>query len=132
MTPEEAIKIKSLTSRSDVFNHVIGHLRKQGTKSLSSVDKEMCAYRGEGGTMCAVGVLIADDEYDPSFEGNTVEHILGENLPTNSLNNRIQPNLEMLVDLQGFHDSDLQYEDGNFSMSSERIVAELRERWNIK
>ena len=132
MTPEETAKIKSLTNRSDVFNHVIEHLRKQGIKSLSSVDKEICAYRGEGGTMCAVGVLIADDEYNPSFEGNTVEHILGETLPTNSLSNRIEPNLEMLIDLQQFHDSDLKYEDGHFSVRSEGFVAELRERWNIK
>jgi hypothetical protein len=92
----------------------------------------MCAYRGEGGTMCAVGVLIADDEYNPSFEGNTVEHILGKTLPTNSFSNRIEPNLEMLIDLQQFHDSDLKYEDGHFSVRSEGFVAELRERWNIK
>ena len=132
MKPEQVPDVKSLTSRSDVFNHVIEHLRKQGTKSLSSVDKEMCAYRGEGGAMCAIGVLIADDEYDPSFEGKTVEHILGENLPTNSLSNRIEPNLEMLIDLQKFHDAYLQYEDGAFTAKAESHINFYRRKWNIE
>jgi hypothetical protein len=92
----------------------------------------MCAYRGDGGTMCAIGAIMADDEYRAYFEGNTVEHILDESLLTNSLRDRIVPNLEMLADLQNFHDINLRYEDGNFSISSERIVAELRKKWSIK
>lgn len=131
MTPEENDKVKSLKDRSDIFNHVVDHLRKQGTKSLVNI-ADMCAYRGDRGTMCAVGALITDDEYHPYFEGNTVQHILGESLQTNSLRDRIVPNLEMLIQLQNFHDINLRYEDGNFSISSERIVAELRETWNIK
>lgn len=131
MTPEETLKVKSLTSRSDVFNHVIEHLRKQGTKSLVH-HEDMCAYRGDGGTMCAVGCLITDDEYSSSFEENTVDILVQEGLPNSSLMARIEPNLDMLSELQYFHDSDLKYEDGHFSMSSERAVEELREKWNIK
>ena len=141
MTPEENDKVKSLKDRSDIFNHVVDHLRKQGTKSLVNI-ADMCAYRGDRGTMCAVGALITDDEYHPYFEGNTIEfilregntieHISEESLLTNSLRDRIVPNLEMLIQLQNFHDINLRYEDGNFSISSERIVAELRETWNIK
>lgn len=142
MTPEENEKIKSLKDRSDIFNHVVDHLRKQGTKSVVNF-AGMCAYRGDGGTMCAVGALITDDEYRRFFEGSTIqivisdrmkdiEDISDEFLVTNSLKNRIKPNLEMLMDLQIFHDSKLKYEDGNFSISSEIAVAGLRKKWNIK
>lgn len=29
-----------------------------------------CRYRGDNGTKCAVGHLIPDDKYSPSFEGH--------------------------------------------------------------
>lgn len=139
MTPEENEKVKLLKDRSDIFNYVIDHLRKQGRKSLVNF-AGMCAYRGDGGTMCAVGALIADDEYRPFFEGSTIQIVISDRmkdisdefLVTNSLKNRILPNLEMLMDLQIFHDSNLKYEDGNFSVSSEIDVAGLRKKWNLK
>ncbi len=142
MTPEENDKVKSLTDRSDVFNYVIEHLRKQRAKSVVNF-AGMCAYRGDRGAMCAVGALITDDEYRPFFEGSTIqivvsdrmkdiEGISDEFLVTNSLKDRIVPNLEMLMDLQIFHDSNLKYEDGNFSISSEIAVAGLRKKWSIK
>ena len=131
MTPEENLKVKSLTDPKDIFNYVIDHLRKQGCQSL--VDHEdNCAYRGKGGTMCAVGVLIADDEYNPTWEGNSIDFLFEEDLLPPDLKNRIQPNLEMLVDLQSFHDAYLQYEDGVFTAKAEAHINFYRRDWNIK
>ena len=58
-----------------IFDSVLAHLRKQGKASLNAKGK--CAYRGEGGTACAVGCLIPDELYDPRIENWTVESILG-------------------------------------------------------
>ena len=159
MTPEQNLRVKSLQTRSDVFNYVIDHLRRQGERSLfnrallEDDSAPFCAYRGiaraEGDkeTMCAVGALITDDEYDPSWEGMPVEPLLEElealaavasltTLPCCSsvleLQQRLAPHRDMLVDLQYFHDVQLDYKNGDFNQSSEKVVEILREKWNIE
>jgi hypothetical protein len=131
MTPEETLKVKSLTDRSDIFNYVVDHLRKQGTRSLSRAE-DNCAYRGDGGTMCAVGCLMTDDEYHPSCEGNSIVFLLWETTLAPSLKERVEPNFSMLMDLQNFHDDYLEYLDGAFAETSEFHINELREKWVIK
>ena len=131
MTPEEALKVKSLKDPSDVFNHVIDHLRKQGTKSLHP-EGGICAYRGRDETMCAVGCLIADDEYDPVWEGRGIDFLVGENQLPPGLKERIESNLLMLIALQILHDDRLEYSDGRFTYATEVSINLLRANWNIK
>lgn len=50
-----------------VFEQVARHLLKQRQKSALP-DSNRCAYRGDGGLMCAAGCLIGDSEYDPRWE----------------------------------------------------------------
>lgn len=56
-----------LMTNQEVFDKVAKHLLIQGEKSIGVADK--CAYRGENGKKCAIGCLIPDAKYDPSFEG---------------------------------------------------------------
>ena len=63
-------------NQQEIFDKVATHLIAQGKQSLGywrqtewSQPALGCAYRGDGGTMCAAGCLIPDDEYDPVFEG---------------------------------------------------------------
>ncbi|WOZ57563.1 hypothetical protein [Pseudomonas phage vB_PseuGesM_254] len=53
-------------TEQQIFNQVVTHLAKQ-RKGARLYDKG-CAYRGEGGSMCAAGCLIADSEYDPKMD----------------------------------------------------------------
>ena len=103
----------------EIFDSVLAHLRKQGDASLNASGK--CAYRGEGGTACAVGCLIPDELYDPRIENWGVGSIL--NLRTNGVGideteayrevlSRIashlgQENEALLTDLQSAHDNQL-------------------------
>ena len=48
-------------------------LIKQG---MPAIGKYGCAYRGEGDTCCAVGMLIPDALYDPRTESTTVSTLL--------------------------------------------------------
>jgi hypothetical protein len=130
MTPEEALRVKSLTNRSDVFNHVVEHLRKQGTRSLT--EDQTCAYRGANGTMCAVGAIMADDEYEPSFESRSIDQLVEENRLTPSFKERIESNLDMLSDLQYFHDHYLEYWDGRFTEDAEARINKFAAKWKIK
>lgn len=135
MTPEENDKIKSLTNRSDVFNHVIEHLRRQGKQSIliNFEGEETCAYRGENGTMCAAGCLIADDEYSPWFESNSIYTLVRFYLfVTPDLKERIEPNERMISDLQSLHDHHLAYKNGEFTVTTKTFIDKLREKWGIK
>lgn len=51
------------------FDYVANHLRKQGKQAIGD---NGCAYRGDGGTMCAAGCLIYGEDYSPRMEGTIV------------------------------------------------------------
>ena len=71
-----------MLTRQEIFTKVVTHLRKQGDKAMGRdpLDPEMpagCMYRGENGTMCAVGCLIRDEVYTSDIEGYGVCNIGG-------------------------------------------------------
>ena len=131
MTPEETAKIKLLTNPTDVFNYVVDHMQKQGKQSLFE-GGDTCAYRGDGGTMCAVGCLMTDDEYDPSWENKGITVLVEQNMLNPDLKKRIEPNLQMLSDLQLLHDNYLSYEDGELTEDTKIRINNLREKWDIE
>jgi hypothetical protein len=49
----------------EVFDQVAVHLLTQNEQAGSGV----CLYRDDQGRSCAAGCLMANDEYDPKFEG---------------------------------------------------------------
>lgn len=89
-----------MLSKQEVFDKVAAHLLKQGEKSLDK-DGE-CAYRGEGGRMCAIGALIPDSRYNQDLEGLSVDSVEVERL----LSETVQLDCEeMLSALQDVHDN---------------------------
>ena len=82
--------------------------------------------------MCAVGCLMTDDEYDPSWENKGITVLVEQNMLTPDLNKRIESNLQMLSDLQNFHDNYLYYEDGELSEDTKIYINKLREKWEIE
>lgn len=59
--------IKIPDTLQELFNIVSLHLLNQGQKSAHET---LCMYRGPNGMKCAAGVLIPDNEYNPSMETN--------------------------------------------------------------
>lgn len=53
-----------------IYDKIKNHLLTQNERSMCDNDdgEEVCAYRGEEGRMCAVGVLISDKAYTPYLE----------------------------------------------------------------
>jgi hypothetical protein len=128
MTPEQNAHVKTLTTREEIFDYVESHLKNQGRRSGLQLPGRTVfidgAYRGEGGTMCAVGCLLADDEYDPGMENLSVEIV--------SLPERLLPHTRMLADLQSFHDRVWNWSsDGTGPLSSRGTsrLRDLRSRW---
>lgn len=84
----------------EVFTKVATHLIAQGKPAFDAVGQ--CAYRGEEGSMCAVGCLIEDHEYVPAMEGESVETLAANGL----LPDRLCGHEVMLNDLQHLHDNE--------------------------
>jgi len=103
MTPEQNAHVKTLTTAKEIYNYVVTHLKNQGSQSLSVTSlsaREICAYRGADNKMCAVGCLIADDEYYPEMEGSSVSALLSHYRRLD----RLKPHTAMLAELQSLHD----------------------------
>ena len=85
----------------EVFDKVATHLLTQNCKSVDDFGR--CFYRGPEGTKCAVGILIPDEQYNPSMEHHTVQTLI-DKFPMPEYFNRDKI---MLIALQRIHDSDL-------------------------
>lgn len=97
-------------SMQEIFDKVYVHLLTQNAKSLHKLvpgTPPSCAYRGDNGTMCAVGCLISDEAYTPSIEGfgvrGTVVSRVLRRLDVLPLV-RYGEELKFLAELQGIHD----------------------------
>lgn len=55
----------------EIFDTVVRHLAAQGRQALGP--SGACRYRAPNGDKCAIGCLIADDEYRPEIEGRGVD-----------------------------------------------------------
>ena len=122
----------------EVFDHVAGHLLKQGKQSLTEENNYSyssgCSYRGVNGTSCAVGCLIPDDEYKVVIEGVSVIELLDEkSVPTlNSLNDNIEGLQSMLLDLQVFHDNAHNWDTEGFSQRGIFMLNQIASDYGCK
>lgn len=95
----------------EIFTKVKAHLLKQNARSMAhvTVDGDAaldCAYRGDNGTMCAVGCLIPDQLYRRSLEGWSVDKapVFGVLVTAGVLTLQGGKSLQLLRDLQAVHD----------------------------
>lgn len=58
----------------EIFTKAATHLLTQGRRAMLP-DGLGCAYRGVGGTRCAIGCLIRDEAYTPQIEERDVDSI---------------------------------------------------------
>lgn len=84
------------------FDLIVNHLRKQGKRSMrrDSEGRLGCAYRGDDGSKCAIGVLIPDSDYLPSFEGHEAHYT-----PIYDILEKYGYFFGMCFDMQVVHDS---------------------------
>jgi len=93
--------------RQFVYDVVRDHLLTQNKQSRPRVGGS-CRYRGDRGTMCAIGCLIPDANYFIGLEGTNAKNpaVLKAVEPVIGPVTRTQDG-DFLRSLQGIHDSDL-------------------------
>lgn len=99
------ITLKTLTTATEqeVFDQVAVHMLTQKVQSIRA-GSCTCSYRGgeQGNLMCAAGSLIADEEYDPSWDQDD-----GVSWDALVANGSVPDSHEFLIAaLQSIHDDD--------------------------
>jgi hypothetical protein len=141
------IEITDKTTRQELFDYIATFLLKQGRGSLIADSKNVsvtikgpaCAYRGDNGTMCAVGCIMPDDVYRPDLEGSGLIAILAKNM--GPWFTAVSVHETLLRSLQGAHDNAAVHSTEKVPFN-EHLVHKLRhvalehrleyapERWN--
>ena len=88
----------------EAFNVMVKHLRDQG--ALSTSEGGGCAYRGQKGLKCAIGVLIKDEFYDKGIEGSCSSSVFLEALEKSGwvdVQNSMLHSTQLVHDLQDIH-----------------------------
>ena len=101
------ITLKTLkdATEQEVFDQVAEHLLTQNQQSLDiSGCSGTCMYRNTAGLMCAVGCLIADDEYLEGWEGAGWVK-LSEQIKKDREIDFEGAHESLLIALQGVHDN---------------------------
>lgn len=112
-----------------IFEAVLEHLAAQKCQSTGP-DDPTCRYRGLGGTMCAIGALIDDEDYNPEWDNpmdpfgvqSLINHI--EDTPALFVHlGWMAGHRSLLSDLQYMHDSQGHWQHKNFMLEAAMAVA---------
>ena len=98
----------------DYLRSAATYMDKQGVRSISSDgDDYGCSYRGKDNTCCFVGALIPDESYKESMEGLKVSALYkkhGISACPEILKELMSEHMDLLADLQNFHDNSCRWE----------------------
>lgn len=114
-----------MPTKQETFDTVAKHLLTQGERSESSFG---CAYRGDGGLKCAVGVLIPEERYYPDMEGASVSNTPFILNGVAKLMRRLGHDLALLGELQRVHD---EHEPDDWRECLEAVAREHGLEWRL-
>lgn len=95
----------------ECFDKVVVHLIKQGKTCYDPI-RNISLYRTKDGLKGAIGCLIEDDEYDPSFESLKLAQLL--EVAPDSLKERLAPHFDLLIDLQKAHNEAINMDNARY------------------
>lgn len=107
-----------LHTGEQVYNYIRTHLLSMSHRSMAD-DGITCAYRGVDGAKCAAGILIHDDEYTFTMEGDTWVGLI-----SNDAFNIPECHLDLIYDLQGVHDNKVNWNLDSTGLNA-RGIAQL-------
>lgn len=111
-------------SRQRVFDKALAHLRAQKKLSMGYIG---CAYRGDEGAKCAIGIFIPDGKYSKSMEGKRVDCDVVFPALSKSVS---ETGYQFLSDIQNYLHDDVP--DSDFHAGMERSAKELAALYDLK
>ena len=106
----------------------------ESTCNILGTTELRCAYRGDGGSKCAVGHILPDEVYNEVFEGEGVGWVITDlkrasKPETVAVYERLSKHLTLFRTLQSWHDNVLEI-DASFKTPKEclgKLAHRLRE-----
>jgi len=97
---------RPFTDAQDMLDRVAWHLFTQRVRSQTLVNdgRTVCAYRGNNGTMCAMGIGIPNDAYTRDMEEQSIELVCSMD-GARVFSRVIDDNTELAAELQLSHDT---------------------------
>lgn len=92
-------------TNQEIFDRVAQHLLRQNSRSVLVGKNDACRYRGSAGLKCAIGCLIADEDYEPEMEGRSPTETGGDLVSRWA--QRMGFDIKFLRCLQAIHDTKL-------------------------
>lgn len=121
------LKTLHLATAQQVFDQVAAHLLTQNKRSYND-ELAACAYRSPDGLKCAAGCLIADEEYNPAWEGMYWLGLCGEFPVTTKWHEPLtDAHSGLIVELQKIHDN---VEPNEWPISLESLAKECELEYN--
>ena len=106
-------------TEQEVFDYVAHHLLTQNQRSVDPKSKR-CAYRGKDNLTCAAGCLMADDEYNPEFEGWPWSSLIGRDCVPRT-------HRDLIGYLQSVHDNN---HPDNWAQCLKKVAKEFSLKFN--
>ena len=107
----------------EINDTITNHLIKQTVQALN--EKGQCSYLTTAGLKCAVGCLIKEEYYDPSFEGVSMvvpRDDLKEALYKSGVNTT-DPKIKLLLTIwQGYHDDQPVFQADKVKAKAQEIL----------
>lgn len=97
-------------TEQEIFDHISYHLGTQDRRSVQS--NGLCVYRGPNNRSCAVGYLLKDNEVDEKINGKGIRALYFDGYCPE----RLEPHVDLLVSLQGIHDTTSYWTDNRINM----------------
>ncbi len=90
----------------ETFDTVVAHLRNQNSKAeyIDDNGDKACKYLMDDGRTCAAGCLIKPEDYNPTFEGDSIQSCGGQPTPVGFLIHKYGHDLKLVKRLQYCHD----------------------------
>lgn len=124
-------------NKQDIFNRVWDHfVTKGGSASFRKHGGgTTCAYRGEDGARCAVGVLVPDELYRPEWDGAAVS-VSTLARDSKSFAEMLEivgcaEHLGLLGELQRAHDGASVYEGATFGRVIQKYLRHVADEHNL-
>lgn len=120
--------------KQEIFDFVISKLHEQGKQCVDELGN--CRYRGPNGMKCAIGHLIPDDSYREYFESQSVTYLPIQKALSKNASHPVycldisdnDDNLGFLIDLQDFHDNDVNWDETGLRLWK---VIKFADRWDL-
>lgn len=117
----------------EAFDRTLNHMRQQGHRGGTLCEDRRtgetrfaCQYRGERGR-CAIGALLPDRMYRPSFEGLSIMSLIEQNCDVRGFFRGCDR--QLLQDLQISHDHS---DDRNFQKNMEERMFLVARKWGLR